>query len=470
MVRDKLLGRIRYPIQYSLSRAYRAIPSAIFYGKTFWQTYNFLQESQWWSTEKLEEYQMQQLSKLLHHAYKNVPYYRKIFDGRGLKPGDIQEVDDLKKLPCLDKDTFKSHYNEMMAKNVTPTRLKTVHTSGSTGKPLQFYQDHSEIEKEWAFGFHQWSRVGYTPGDLRIRLGGVSIGPSALTMNNPTSYDLWHNILYLWPSISRKKDVINYLEIIRFFRSKFLLGYPSSIASFAQLVERYSLAVPFELKAIFLSSELVYDWQREIAQEVFDCRVFAHYGLAEHVATATECEHTHYYHFIPQYGITEIDPDTHEIVATGFLNFVNPFIRYRTGDVASLPALSKCKYCGRNYFPVVKRLEGRTGDFIITPQETLIPPGFLVDALFSDFKTIKNSQLIQTSVDCVILRAEIYDKKHLHRSDAELQILRQNIQRILGDEIQIKVEVVDEIEGLESGKFRWIISEIADARIRAKLN
>jgi phenylacetate-coenzyme A ligase PaaK-like adenylate-forming protein len=44
---------------------------------------------------------MQQLSKHLHHAYANVPYYRKVFDERELHPRDIQTFDDLKKLPYL---------------------------------------------------------------------------------------------------------------------------------------------------------------------------------------------------------------------------------------------------------------------------------------------------------------------------------------------------------------------------------
>jgi phenylacetate-CoA ligase len=60
-----------------------------------------LQESQWLRRDELEEYQMQQLSKLLNHAYENVPYYQKVFDQRGLKPEDIQDFDELEKLPLL---------------------------------------------------------------------------------------------------------------------------------------------------------------------------------------------------------------------------------------------------------------------------------------------------------------------------------------------------------------------------------
>lgn len=66
-----------YPVKQGLRYIYGAIPPRFRYGKVFWQTYNFLQESQWWSKEKLEEYQMQRLNSLLYDACENVPYYCK---------------------------------------------------------------------------------------------------------------------------------------------------------------------------------------------------------------------------------------------------------------------------------------------------------------------------------------------------------------------------------------------------------
>ena len=90
-----------YPLKQGLKYVYGAIPLPIRYGKVFRDTYAFLRESQWWSREQLEECQLEQLSKILHHAYENVPYYRRVFDERGLKPKDIQ---DLQMLPYLVND------------------------------------------------------------------------------------------------------------------------------------------------------------------------------------------------------------------------------------------------------------------------------------------------------------------------------------------------------------------------------
>ena len=53
-----LIKKLRYPIKQGIKYIYGAIPARFRYGKVFWGTYNFLQESQWWSRGKLEEYQL----------------------------------------------------------------------------------------------------------------------------------------------------------------------------------------------------------------------------------------------------------------------------------------------------------------------------------------------------------------------------------------------------------------------------
>jgi len=119
-----LAKRLPYPIKQNLKYIYRVIPLSIRYGKVFWDTYKFLQESQWWDREKLEEYQMQQLENLLKHAYENVPYYRKVFDKRGLKPKDIQNINDLKKLPYLTKEIIRENLQDFIAQNYPKSRLE----------------------------------------------------------------------------------------------------------------------------------------------------------------------------------------------------------------------------------------------------------------------------------------------------------------------------------------------------------
>jgi len=72
----KIYGKLPKSFRYAARCIFGTIPISIRYGKVFRDTYAFLRESQWWSKEQLEEYQLEQLSKLLKHAYENVPYYR----------------------------------------------------------------------------------------------------------------------------------------------------------------------------------------------------------------------------------------------------------------------------------------------------------------------------------------------------------------------------------------------------------
>lgn len=441
------------PAKQGIRFAFGVLPPRIRYGKVFWETYNFLQESQYWSREELEVYQIRQLSKLLHHAYENVPYYREIFDDRGLKPSDIQELEDLKKLPYLTKDTLRSRAKDLKAQNFDPGKLPMTHTSGTTGKPLQFSEDPFTRDKEWAFICHQWSRVGYKPGDLRVELRGQ------VNRDKPVLYDPATKVLRLSPLIDGEKKAALYLDKMQGVGAKFLHGYPGAISSFALLIRKYRLAVPFSLTAVLFASEAVYPWQRELVQEIFQCRVFSHYGMAEKVVLASGCEHTNLYHCIPQYGITEIDPNNKEIIGTGFLNYATPFIRYRTTDTASAPFSSSCEKCGRNYYPVFADLEGRLEDFIVTPDGGLITPAAITHP-FKSLRAIKDTQVVQKNMNSVIIRGVPLEAGESEAVRRELRQLSQDLRAIIGESVQVKWEIVEEIERSASGKFKWIVTEV----------
>ena len=443
---------IKQPIKY----AYSLIPYERRLGKVFWDTYNFLQESQWWSKEQLEEYQMTELEKLLKHAYENVPYYRRVFDERGLKPKDIQDFGDLKKLPYLTKDEFKKNFEkgEIIVKNINLSKLSMSHTSGTTGKPLQFYQNKDMGAKEWAFICHQWSRVGYKPGDKRIELRG------AVNKKKPIILDKLGNILRFSPIIENKEKAILYLKKMEEFGAIFLHGYPGAIASFAFLIKQYKLKVHFKLKAILFASENIYEWEREIVEEIFNCRTFSFYGSSERIVLAAECKNSKIYHCVPQYGVTEFDPQTKEVIATGFLNIVNPFIRYKMTDVALNPQFKSCQKCGRNYYPIFDGIEGRLEDFIVSPEGSLIAPAIITHP-FKDLKTIKNTQIYQKSNEKIILRIVSLEDINKDLLNEEILFLSQELQKIIGEKIKIIPEVVNEIELSPSGKFKWIISDIS---------
>jgi len=113
-------------------------PVIMHYG-TYRRTYQFLLKSQWWSQSELREYQSKQLSKLIHHSYRNVPYYKKLFDKIRLKPTGIRDVSDLQKIPFLTKQIINENINDFNAKNYPKKKFESITTGGTTGIPLRLY-------------------------------------------------------------------------------------------------------------------------------------------------------------------------------------------------------------------------------------------------------------------------------------------------------------------------------------------
>jgi phenylacetate-CoA ligase len=442
------------PIKETLKAAYGAIPPRLRLGRTFWATYHFLQRSQWWDSGKLQDYQMQELEHLLGHCYENVPYYRRLFEERGLKPSDIQSPEDLRRLPYLRKEQIRRDPQAFLARNRRIDRLQLLDTSGTSGTPLQFYVDEDELQREWAFVCHQWSRVGYQPGDARANIRGRYISGA-----KPYEWDPILHVLRLSPVVSGKETATLYLELVRSYGLKFLCGYPSAISHFASLIRRHGLRTDLKLTAVLFASEALYPWQRTLVEDVFACRTYNFYGLAEHVAIAGECEVSHAFHCVPQYGITELDPQTGEIAGTGFLNHAHPFIRYKTTDVAALPAGSGCEKCGRHYWPVLPDIEGRLQDFIVTPEGLSISSCTLAFP-FDGRKTISRVQIVQESLDRVILRTAPINEESPRLFSKELGLARNGLQRILGNNVTIKDERISPQECASAEKFRFIVSHL----------
>jgi len=448
-IRD-LITKAPYPIKQNLKYIYSIIPTPVRYGKVFTQMYAFLQESQWWSRRELETYQMFQLRKLLRHAYENVAYYRKIFDERALKPKDIQNFHDLRKLPYLTKEIIRENLHDLTAKNYPRSRLKYVRTGGTTSIPLGFYVDKRILDaKEYAFILTMWNRVGFKIGDKRIILRGHFPYESRgkFYKYNPIEKALQLSSIHM-----SDETLPLYIKKIRNFKPDFLHVYPSTITILAKFMNRNNIGPFPSVKALLCGSENIYPWQRKFLEETFQCRVYSWYGHSERCALAGECEKSNYYHIFPEYGFVELyrkdgspvekENELGEIVTTGFNNYVTPFIRYKTEDFA-ISSKHNCS-CGRKY-PLLKKIEGRKQDFFV--ERT----GSLITFNCSD----ESFQYVQNFPGKVLLN--INAKSKFTISDIE-QIKRDFFKYYPNFDMDIKF--VDDISRTESGKFRYLIQNL----------
>jgi len=450
-----------HPLKQGLKYAYGAASSRFRYGKVFWDTYNFLQESQWWNREKLEEYQMRLLEKMLNHVYENVAYYQKVFDQSGSKPKNIQDFDDLRKLPYLTKEIIQENLSDLMARNYPKSKLRYGTTGGSTGIPLGFYHEKGVSEaKERAFIITLWHRVNFKMGDRCVVLRGNVV--HSANKGKFWEYDPVNKYLILSSYHMTNEILPKYIAKIREFKPDFIQAYPSAITILARFMKKNNIEPFSSVKALLCGSENLYSWQRELLEEVFQCRVYSWYGHSEQAALAGECEKSTYYHIFPEYGMVELinkdgNPATNEdelgeIVATGFNNFICPFIRYRTMDLAA-PTDAKCE-CGRNH-PLLKRVEGRLQEFFVDRTGSLTTFTCAHKALWNVKDKINAYQYVQNEPGKVLLNIDAKSKFSISDIDSVKRTFLDFYPRF-----DIKIKFVEDIPRTERGKFRYLIQKL----------
>lgn len=165
-----------------------------------------------------------------------------------------------------------------------------------------------------------------------------------------------------------EENIRRYLERITTLGPRvFLLVYPSSAMVLARHAKQSGKSPPGNIAGILAGSENVDPEERSEAERVFGVRYFSWYGHSEKLVLAAECESSSDYHVWPTYGYMELLDENGrrvmtpgrrgEIVGTGFMNTVVPFIRYRTGDFAEYVG-EGCDTCGRQH-TIIRNVEGR---------------------------------------------------------------------------------------------------------------
>ena len=116
-----------------------------------------LRKNQWLKEEELKQIQEKKLRAIVNHAYHNVPFYHEWFDTVGIRPEDIQNTDDLRKVPIITKREVRKNYpDKIIARGVDINKCGIGHTSGSTGVPLEICcgqktNDYSQALLHYAF-------------------------------------------------------------------------------------------------------------------------------------------------------------------------------------------------------------------------------------------------------------------------------------------------------------------------------
>jgi phenylacetate-CoA ligase len=423
-----------------------------------------LERSQWLPREEIFINQNEALHHFIQYAYEHVPYYRRVMDEKGIRPQNIEVVEDLKCFPYLTKDDLRCHFNDLQS---FPRlhRTQTISTGGSTGAPatvLVAMEAHGFAEAA-RLRAHGW--FGLAPGDPEMVLWGspIELGRQSLWRE---ARDRLLNSRLLSAFDLSETALAKYIDQIHRFRPQKLYGYASALAYLASHMLKSGRAIDSDWpKAIFTTAEPLLPHQRQAIQEAFNCPAVVEYGARDAGLVAHECP-LGGMHINAERIVVEIDEDKQfavpgkgEIVITNLLSTAMPLIRYRTGDVGQLDS-SECS-CGRG-LPMLRSVEGRRTDFLVTPSGRVLHALAIIYPI-REAPGIMEFQVVQDSVGEVVIRL-VTDASF---SDSASATLLKKARLALGDEVSVEIEKVPAIPRLSSGKFRYVVSSVAEKLLAA---
>ena len=317
------------------------------------QIYLQLNESQWLDREELDRLQLDKLSRVIQHAYLHVPYYREQLREAGIQPSDIQSLDDLSRLPMLEKQTLRSDLASLMSDNHDPKKVLRIATSGSTGEPLITYADKYQLEVRFASTLRALEWTGWRFGDKQARLWHQTLGMSASQVVRER-IDSWFMRRIFVPAFEiTPQNIESFVGLIRKHDPVVVDGYAESLNFLASYVST-GRSPGFSPKAVMSSAQALPDATRNTIEAGFDTRVYDKYGSREFSGIAYQCGHSADHHVMDESYIVELLVDGRparpgeigEVVITDLNNFSVPLIRYRIGDLAvASEATSPCP-CG----------------------------------------------------------------------------------------------------------------------------
>jgi len=327
--------------------------------------------------ENLKNTQSERLKKIAEYVYKNCAFYKKKMDKHGVHPEDINNIDDIRKLPITTKNDMRDSYPFQLFSAPMKEVLEIHVSSGTTGNFTVVGYTREDIKL--------WSEVmaralgcaGAEPGDMiqiaygyGLFTGGLGFHYGALEMG-----------LTVLPASSGQTK--RQLKLMNDFRPKILACTPSYCLYMAE--EAKEIGLDPKKSSWEIGSFGAEPWSESMRKEIESTWSMAAtdvYGLSEIIGpgVAHECRYKKGLHVFSDVFYPEvIDPKTGknvkkgesgELVITTLTKRAIPLLRYGTRDIVTI-SYDKCQ-CGRTS-PRISKIVGRTDDMIIVRGINVFP-------------------------------------------------------------------------------------------------
>ncbi len=320
------------------------------------------------SVEALQALQSERLVKQVRYVYDNVEFYRNRMDEAGVKPEDVKGIEDLYKLPFINKDDLRDQYPYGLLAVPLNDCVRIQSTSGTTGRRVVAFYTQEDIDIWEECCARAIMAAGGTDKDVCHVCYGYGLFTGGPGLNGGS-----HKVGCLTLPMS-SGNTERQLQFMEDLGSTILCCTPSYAANLGEAVTERGLKDKIKLKAGIFGAEPWTEEMRHQIEETLGIRAYDIYGLTEisGPGVSFECEeqagmHIQEDHFIPEI----IDPKTGEVLPEGEIGELVftcitkkafPLLRYRTRDLCRLTR-KKCS-CGRTHIRMTKPM-GRSDDMMV---------------------------------------------------------------------------------------------------------
>lgn len=364
---------------------------------------------------------------------------------------------DWKDWPVVNKNILRENKQEHLSSAFDPEKLISMSTSGSTGTPFSCLQDVNKKKHVNAEVMFYSGKTGYKVGQRIIFIRSLvkKVAKSPLQQ-------FLQNVYQLNCKDFSDKGIKQMLERIRQLSAgsgAMILSYASTLDAFRKYFEKHGMeeAKGCNIFGIVSGSEMLYDVTRETMEKAFGCKCFSRYSNEENgIIGQDDIKNNVFLNNRASYIVEILKFDSNQpaavgeigrVVITDLFNYAMPMVRYDTGDAGSWVEIEQGGVTRR----AIGNFSGRAVDMIFDCEGNQISPHAITNGMWR-FEGVKQFQFIQKGKKDYFIRinrGSVFDKKEL------LGVLHS----IVGEAANIRLEEVDDIPILASGKRRYIVNE-----------
>ncbi len=360
--------------------------------------------------EQIQALQSKRLTEQVKFVYDNVKFYHDKMDEAGVKPEDIKGIEDLHKLPFINKNDLRDQYPYGLLGVPLSDCVRIQSTSGTTGRRVvAFYtQDDVDIWEECC------ARAIVAAGGTKDDVCHVCYGYGLFT-GGPGLNGGSHKVGCLTLPMS-SGNTERQLQFMTDLGSTILCCTPSYAANLGEAINERGLKDQIKLKAGIFGAEPWTEEMRKSIEESLGIKAYDIYGLTEisGPGVSFECEEQQGMHIQEDHFIAEIiNPDTGEVLPEGEIGELVftcitkkafPLLRYRTRDLCYLTR-KPCS-CGRTHIRMHKPI-GRSDDMMVVKGVNVWPSQIEAVLLNQGYQAnyqilvdrIKNNDTIEVQVE-----------------------------------------------------------------------